>query len=220
MSGNPYEADLLASGPMHPGGARLTARALRLAGLRGGMRVADIGCGAGETARFIAETYPDTDVTGLDISEKLIERARKSNNTSAQFICVDVREGLPLAPARLDAAVVECALSAIGDAPRVLANIALALKPGGRLIVSDIYAKQPSGIADTRQELCEKLASAGFTVLHEEDHTAALVTYVAEMYERGAACCEPFCRFAGTPRPGYVLLICKKEAAHAENDAR
>src|SRR5215831_19353862 len=64
---------------------------LRRAGLRAGMRVADIGCGIGTISCWIAEQIgPDAVVVGADVSAEQLEQARKSAKeariTNAGFI--------------------------------------------------------------------------------------------------------------------------------------
>jgi trans-aconitate methyltransferase len=43
-------------------------------------RVLDVGTGTGSAAFFMANRYPDADVLGIDISEKMIGRAREKAN--------------------------------------------------------------------------------------------------------------------------------------------
>src|SRR5947208_1242084 len=57
-------------------GADTRAFLLR-AGLRPGMRVADVGCGTGTVACWMAEQVgPDGSVVGIDVSEGQIQQAR------------------------------------------------------------------------------------------------------------------------------------------------
>ena len=67
--GTVYETDLLIKahhGSMHPGGLRLTDRAVRLAGLTEGMH-ADISCRTGATAAFLKEKYRFSTVFGRSL---------------------------------------------------------------------------------------------------------------------------------------------------------
>ena len=66
------------------------------AGIKPGMRVADIGCGAGKTTSYLNKLIqPGGEIVGIDSSEKRIEDARKkfSNNT-VHFICKDVHQSV------------------------------------------------------------------------------------------------------------------------------
>jgi 2-polyprenyl-3-methyl-5-hydroxy-6-metoxy-1,4-benzoquinol methylase len=44
--------------------------------LRSGIRVADVGCGVGTAAILLAEAFPDSDVTGYDVSDDSLSIAR------------------------------------------------------------------------------------------------------------------------------------------------
>ncbi len=182
---NIYESDLFASRPgrsMHPGGLRLTNRAARLAGLREGMLVADIGCGTGETCAFLEEKY-GLRAIGLDISGTLVTEGL-GRHPGLELIHWDCLT-FPFEPDSLDAVLFECTLSVIGHAPAVLSDAAEALKPSGLLIVSDVCAKTAgdmlSGRSVTVDALEAQITAAGFTIAVSEDHTAALRTYAAEL---------------------------------------
>jgi len=70
--------------------------ALNKLNLNEGENVLDIGCGCGHTTLNIAKRIsPDGQVTGLDISEPMLKRAKESANemsiSNASFNCVDVQ---------------------------------------------------------------------------------------------------------------------------------
>ncbi|NLT13072.1 MAG: class I SAM-dependent methyltransferase [Clostridiales bacterium] len=228
--GTIYETDLLLRthfGSMHPGGLRLTDRAVRLAGLTEGMRAADIGCGIGATAAFLAEQY-GLSVVGLEISDKLINKALKSR-PSLSLIRWDGKS-LPFEENSLDAVFFECTLSLLKDARAVLVQAATALKKTGTAIISDIYAKNHiSPPPFTFDGLAETLAAAGYDIIVQEDHTAALRTYAAELWNKhnaglsaggthrasvldtgsflGMSCQSEHIRLSGL---GYMLTIARK----------
>ena len=55
-----------------------TRQLLELAGLRPGMRVADLGCGVGTVTQLLAEMVgPDGHVVGVDLSADQLEQARR-----------------------------------------------------------------------------------------------------------------------------------------------
>ncbi len=184
------EFSLLKDYSMHPGGLRLTDRAARLAGLKQGMEAADIGCGAGSTAAFLARKY-ELVMTGADISEHLINTG-KTKYPDLTFIHRDCKT-LPFKSESLDAVLFECTLSVMDDDFKILDQCICALKPGGKLVLSDLFSKQGTGkpiLLPTVKEFEEMLASAGFDLEVSEDHTPALITYAAEMAERFGGTCE------------------------------
>ena len=183
---------------LHPGGLRLSDRAARLSGLTGGMRVADVGCGNGATLRYLSARYSITG-TGIDFSGELIARNREAA-PQIDFICGDAVY-LPVEEARFDAVLCECVLSETSDRKQVIRWINSALRPGGKLILSDICSKKTVPELLTTQELTALISGSGFEILIEEDHTPALVTYAAERFQSG---CAGF---------GYLLVIARKQEA-------
>jgi SAM-dependent methyltransferase len=118
-------------------------------GLSAGDRLLDVGCGPGRHARALAER--GIDVVGIDISQRFIELAQRDAPPNARFERLDARH---LAfDAEFDAVVSLCqgAFGLVGtDDPddataidpdgEVLAGMARALRPGGRLAVSAFSA--------------------------------------------------------------------------------
>lgn len=102
--------------------------------VRPGARVLDIGCGAGlPLTRALAE---DFDVTGVDISARQVELARR-NVPTARFIHGDVT-ALDFAPASFDAAVASYSLFHIprGEHRTLFRLVARWLHPGGILLAN------------------------------------------------------------------------------------
>ncbi len=206
---NIYEAEPFSRMPdrsMHPGGIRLTDRAVRLAGLAKGMTVADIGCGAGATAAYLAAKH-ELKMVGLEISESLVKTGLWQN-PGLHLIRWDCRT-LPFGPESLDAVLFECSLSVIGYGGSTLADCARALKPRGTLILSDLLKK--SGREDdlaappSPAQLESRLADAGFGIAVSEDHTPALVTYACELGERFGKTCNLGRLFGARFKGGFKL---------------
>ena len=217
---NPYESEQILrndDGTMHPGGLRLTARAARLAGLAPGMRVVDYGCGTGVTAFYLSREI-GVDATGVDVSEALVKEGR--GLFPGLNLTASPDGEIPTAAQGLDAVFAECSLSVIGDIGEPLRRFYGALAEGGRLVISDVYLRRPDAgnFLWTMDELRGFIEDSGFFILHCEDHTPALRTYAARLFEEGSgsACCSPL--FAKMPEKtpfsalGYVLIIAEKRA--------
>lgn len=58
---------------------------LALVAVRPNLRVVDLGCGTGELTRHLAERLPGSDVTGLDSSSQMLEKARALAGPSLHF---------------------------------------------------------------------------------------------------------------------------------------
>jgi demethylmenaquinone methyltransferase / 2-methoxy-6-polyprenyl-1,4-benzoquinol methylase len=115
---------------------RLTAEAV----VRPGDRVLDACCGTGDLA--LAAERAGGRVTGLDFSERMLERARRKS-ASIAWVRGDLL-ALPFEDASFDSATVGFGVRNVADLERGLAELARILCPGGRLGILEIT--QPRGI--------------------------------------------------------------------------
>jgi SAM-dependent methyltransferase len=117
-----------------------------------GRRVVDLGCGFGWFCRFAHEAGA-AEVLGVDLSENMLARAREmATDPAITYRRVDLEE-LDLPPASFDLAYSSLAFHYVADLPGLLATVARALVPGGRLVFSaehPIYTapRRPGWIAD------------------------------------------------------------------------
>jgi SAM-dependent methyltransferase len=107
-------------------------------GISPGDEVVDIGCGTGLTTREAGRAAAPGCVVGVDVSERMLERARQV--TAAERLA-NVRHELGDAQVhRFDPAGFDVAISRFGtmffsDPAAAFANIAAALRPGARLVL-------------------------------------------------------------------------------------
>jgi demethylmenaquinone methyltransferase / 2-methoxy-6-polyprenyl-1,4-benzoquinol methylase len=115
-------------------------RATARAAVRPGDSVLDACCGTGDLA--VAAAREGGRVTGVDFSERMLERARRKA-PELEWVEGDLL-ALPFADASFDAATVGFGIRNVDDLERGLAELRRVLRPGGRLGVLEIT--QPRGV--------------------------------------------------------------------------
>ncbi len=192
-----YETDTFNSflkDALHPGGLALTRRVAEVAAIDGDDTVLDIACGKGGTPVLLAREY-GCRVVGADLSPKMIALARSHAETlrgSAEFVVTDAEE-LPFMEATFDAIISECSFSILPNKEKAASEMSRVLKPGGRLVVTDITLRgeAPSGCpgelnlagfplipcmagARSTEDYVTIFEGAGFHAPHIEDHSVSL----------------------------------------------
>jgi demethylmenaquinone methyltransferase / 2-methoxy-6-polyprenyl-1,4-benzoquinol methylase len=109
---------------------RITAEAV----VRPGNEVLDACCGTGDLA--VADAHAGGRVTGVDFSERMLERARRKA-PKLKWVAGDLLE-LPFAAASFDAATVGFGVRNVDDLERALHELRRVLRDGGRLAILEI----------------------------------------------------------------------------------
>ena len=172
----------------------------------------DLGSGRGNDVIRLAEEVGETGyVYGIDISEGMITKAKanleKFEVENAEILKADL-ENLPLHKNTVDLVISNCTINHANNKQAVWNEVYRILKPGGRFVVSDIYATSP--IADeyrndpvavaecwagavTKDEYLTMLETAGFVNL--------LIYEESAPYPKGQAEVQSWTIEGKTPNP-------------------
>src|SRR5437763_8169369 len=100
-----------------------------------GLRAVDLGCGFGWFCRWAA-AQGAASVLGLDVSERMLERAARETTDQTVTYRREDMEAADLGSGAFDVAYSSLTLHYLPDVDRVLAGVRAALAPGGVLVAS------------------------------------------------------------------------------------
>lgn len=120
-----------------------TEQAISLLAIEPSHRVLDLGCGIGWAVRLMAARCVDGEAVGIDISDKMIERARdaEDNPPNVRFD-VATAERLSFADGEFDRVLSVESLYYYDDMAKAVRETARVMRPGGRFaVVVDYYGE-------------------------------------------------------------------------------
>jgi arsenite methyltransferase len=169
-----------------------------LASLKEGEIVLDLGSGAGFDCFLAASRVGDRGrIIGVDMTPEMLEKARenarKINSKNVEFRLGEI-ENLPLADHSVDVVISNCVINLSPEKRRVFDEAYRVLKPGGRLMVSDIVLLRelPEVLKDSigayvgclsgailRNEYLKTISAAGFEDVKVIDETSFPAEFLA-----------------------------------------
>jgi len=159
----------------------------------------DIGCGAGNFSLKLREYLPQLEVTLIDLSQPMLDRAIERLATGVRAIQGDIRE-LLLAPESFDIAVGAAVFHHLRDAGEwrsVFGKIYRSLRPGGSFWISDLISHSIPAVQDLMwARYGEYLAG-----LKSEDYRRQVFEYI---------------EYEDTPRPLLFQIDALREAGFRE----
>jgi len=164
------------------------------ADLRPGEVVLDLGSGTGIDCFLASHAVGDRGrVIGVDMTPEMLDRSRalaaREQIDNVEFRLGEI-EHLPVADRSVDVIISNCVVNLSPDKPQVFREAFRVLRPGGRMLVSDIVLVRdlPEAVRDSldayagcvagaarREEYLEAIADAGFAEVHVVQETATPV---------------------------------------------
>jgi ubiquinone/menaquinone biosynthesis C-methylase UbiE len=132
----------------HLGGLLATKTLIKGCDISGGERVLEIGCGVGASSVYLAREH-GCQVTGVDISERMIQRARERAQAQnvqhlTTFRTADMDQ-LPFPSDSFDVVFCESVLVFSMDKPKAISEMARVAIPGGFVAINEsIWLEVPS----------------------------------------------------------------------------
>jgi ubiquinone/menaquinone biosynthesis C-methylase UbiE len=115
-------------------GPQLAAGLIRVAGVRAGQRVLDVGCGPGPLTRPLADLLGAENVAAIDPSEPFVEACRR--RVPGADVRVGVGEQLPFDDGGFDAVLAQLVVQLMDDRDAGIEEMIRVAQPGGAIAAS------------------------------------------------------------------------------------
>lgn len=218
---------------LHPGGLALTTRLGQLADIGPDSLVLDAGSGQGTSTVHLASTT-GCRVVGVTLEEEGVAAGGRLAKGQGLQALVSFRQGnlleMPLEADSFDVVLLECVLSILPDKPAALNRLRDALRPGGRLAVTDVTVNGPvpvelSGllavagcVGDARplSEYQDMIQAAGFTIDHTQDLPETASSFIRDIKGK-MLMAEVAAKLGKLPIAGDVIQKAREALKAVEN---
>ena len=153
---------------------RWKRRLVEMAGLAAGMRVLDVACGTGDIA--FAAAARGAKVTGLDLTQRMVDLARERNGACGvpvHFLVGDM-SALPFPDGAFDVVTTGYGIRNVPEIPPAVREIARVLRPGGLLLSLDFNRPQNPFVRGVYLGYLTAVGSALGFALHRDPDTVPL----------------------------------------------
>jgi ubiquinone/menaquinone biosynthesis C-methylase UbiE len=133
-------------------------------------RLLEIACGPGFYACSLAQRYPDIQITGVDLSERLLSRAKDRADIRRLKNCHFVKANvlaLSQSMEPVDAIIASRMLMVVRDRAQALQEIFSALRPGGRCFIAEPTSALRAAIPISCMWLFTRMMGDWSTRFHE-----------------------------------------------------
>ncbi|RHZ83180.1 hypothetical protein Glove_99g334 [Diversispora epigaea] len=135
--------------------------------LTNGAKVLDVGCGPGVFSLELANRYPRSSFTGVDIVNNYPQSIKPENTT---FIKSNVTDGLPFADNSFDFVYMRFMMLAftLKNWPRVINELTRVCKPGGWIEVMErdiLWFNEGEGVRNWRTKIVEGMREKGIELI-------------------------------------------------------
>ena len=213
---------------LHLRGRSATMELAKEVGLNESMRILDIGCGIGGSARTLFSNFR-CNVTGIDLCEEFCRAADLINERLGYSSNIEIQQGdalnVPFDNSSFDTIFIQHVLMNIENKERLISEIFRLLRPKGRLALNTIcagsvnpihfpviWANNPSiSFLRSPNELRQVLVTSGFKELLWRDDTKKVLEEIQTMRSKPPS---------NKPRPISLALIINDTSKKWKNIVR
>jgi arsenite methyltransferase len=172
-------------------------------------RLLEIACGPGFYTCSLAERYPDIHITGVDLSERMLSRAKDRADIRRLKNCDFVRANvlaLSQSMEPVDAIVASRMLMVVGDRVQALREIFSALRPGGRCFIAEPTSALRAAVPISCMWLFARLLGDWSTRFHHSGRSAVM----SQHEFRSLIGSQPWSNASVWQDNGYQYAVCDR----------
>lgn len=185
---NVFDYQAQAGVTKHLGGMKATRTLIDGCGIKGSDRILEIGCGVGTSSAYLAREF-GCQVTGVDISERMVQRARERAQANkvqhlTTFRTADMDQ-LPFPSNVFEVVFCESVLAFSQDKSKAISEMARVAVPGGFIALNEsIWLEEPTEerVAWFAQDMA---ANASTMVFEEWTHLIEQAGLTLHTWEKG-----------------------------------